>query len=872
MPSRTFQLAIATHLVPAYDQVGETQKAAHLAEEILPAAAQVFGESGSAYAQALFIAGTMNTRAARHDSAKRLFEQSVQILEHAPEHAHPLLPPALGSLAITYIAMGQWEEAEQLLSRALAMKWSFEGVDGSQLAPGTELFDVMVDNQLRDSPDLLRGLLELAAASAYQMRGELKLAEKYSRQACEKIRPTKHPLLGHALLSYGRVLAQRGDARRAQSVLEEALKTLADAYPGNDLALLPARLTLAITRVTTNPREAERQLSAIADTAQKRLGPDSEIAIDSHFQLGELYWNAGEHLKALDKLASAAGGILIQSQRRRLSAATSSLTLPNPSSTLMLTEFQAAVLSGKKVPPEERWTNWADDMFAVIQLSQQSVTGEALSMMAARVAAADPQIEALVRQREQAAVDRARIEHQVSQLLAKPPSSRNQSLDDVIARLKKQSVAVEEWDRKLTDRFPRYESMMRPAPIPLSSVSAALQPGEALLALHFPKDATFGIGWVIRKHSAGVRPLPVGYEKLTDQVRSLRAGLGAQNGGTLPAFDLALAHEIYKEVIGPLVDMLHDTRHLLVVSDYPLSSLPLSVLVTEEPQRQGHSGQSTDQGLLYQEAKWLGQEIAISVLPAVGTLTALRQARASAAAQPFVGFGDPLLEGRAGRERAPEGGPEAGTGIDINGIRALPSLPETARELRDIARNLNATAGDLYLREEATERQVKAMNLRDKKVIAFATHGAVSGELGSGEPGLVLTPPSFPDKLDDGFLGASEVSRLDLDADWVVLSACSTAAGDIPNATALSGLAKAFLYAGARSVLVSHWAVDSEAAAALTTATFALWNEQKHRPRAEALRLAQRSLLSTKKEPKWSHPAYWAPFILVGDGAATIGR
>ena len=106
------------------------------------------------------------------------------------------------------------------------------------------------------------------------------------------------------------------------------------------------------------------------------------------------------------------------------------------------------------------------------------------------------------------------------------------------------------------------------------------------------------------------------------------------------------------------------------------------------------------------------------------------------------------------------------------------------------------------------------MDLSDYRVLAFATHGLVSGELsGLGEPALVFTPPETGTEADDGLLTASEIATLELDADWVILSACNTAAADgTPGAEGLSGMAKAFFYAGARALLVSHWAVNSEAA------------------------------------------------------------
>jgi CHAT domain-containing protein len=105
--------------------------------------------------------------------------------------------------------------------------------------------------------------------------------------------------------------------------------------------------------------------------------------------------------------------------------------------------------------------------------------------------------------------------------------------------------------------------------------------------------------------------------------------------------------------------------------------------------------------------------------------------------------------------------------------------------------------------------------------------------------------------------------NLKLNADWVVLSACNTAASDGKGEEALSGLARGFFYAGSRSLLVTHWSVDSESAKELTTATFSHYTQNSKAPKAESLRQA---MLTVMAQPQYAHPAFWAPYALVGDG------
>ena len=172
----------------------------------------------------------------------------------------------------------------------------------------------------------------------------------------------------------------------------------------------------------------------------------------------------------------------------------------------------------------------------------------------------------------------------------------------------------------------------------------------------------------------------------------------------------------------------------------------------------------------------------------------------------------------------------------------------------------------------ATEATIKTLSDQGKlaqyRVLHFATHGTLAGEIeGTHEPGLILTPPKEQSDLDDGYLSASEVAALKLDADWVILSACNTTAGGAQGAEALSGLARAFFYAGARAMLVSHWSVDSTATVKLITSAVGATTHDKALGRAEALRRAMLAMID-KGEPPQAHPAYWAPFVVVGDGAA----
>jgi CHAT domain-containing protein len=156
--------------------------------------------------------------------------------------------------------------------------------------------------------------------------------------------------------------------------------------------------------------------------------------------------------------------------------------------------------------------------------------------------------------------------------------------------------------------------------------------------------------------------------------------------------------------------------------------------------------------------------------------------------------------------------------------------------------------------------------------VYFATHGLVAGDLekyakGKVEPALVLSIPDKPTDLDNGLLSASEVAQLKMNADWVVLSACNTAAAEKPGAEALSGLARAFFYAGARSLLVSHWEVDDETTANLMTKVFLLMRDNPNLSHGEALQQSILSIIDSATSDDELNPHLWAPFVVVGEPA-----
>jgi CHAT domain-containing protein len=287
----------------------------------------------------------------------------------------------------------------------------------------------------------------------------------------------------------------------------------------------------------------------------------------------------------------------------------------------------------------------------------------------------------------------------------------------------------------------------------------------------------------------------------------------------------------------------------------------------------------TPRGVDLKSIDWLIRRQAVAILPSVYSLKVLRGKNPKvAAAKPLIGFGDPVFQ-RGGTENGTRMAStrgyasfyRAGT-ADLEVLaKALPPLPETAGELRAVAKSLGAGEADLKLGNAATVTAVKQTKLDQYRIVYFATHALVSGETeqaakGLAEPAIVLSLPATATAFDDGLLTSSEAAQLKLNADWVVLSACNTAAADKPGAEALSGLARAFFYAGACALLVSHWAVESEPAVKLMTTMFADIAANPKLATAEALRQAMLATMDDRTNPEWANPTSWAPFVLIGEG------
>ena len=474
--------------------------------------------------------------------------------------------------------------------------------------------------------------------------------------------------------------------------------------------------------------------------------------------------------------------------------------------------------------------------------------------------------------------------------LFRKDDSNETKKDHLRARLSEITPLLKNLNSEIKEKFPRYAALTGRAPLSLSDTQKLLGDDEALVTFAGSYDGEKTHVFLVRNDAQQVYTADLSLKETQSLVKRIRRGITpVSKSKQLPAFDVGASHALYKRLLGPAEETLKGVRHLIVVPDGPLMSIPFGVLATgpgdgtsttaDAGTTRGRETSSVSKGKTtsssgYKSVPWLFKKYALTMLPSIASLKSLRLfARKSTARDPFIGFGDPLLEGDPQKCKDVRGGVDMvslfrGGVADVGKVRELCPLPKTSDELREIASFLKADKEEaLYLGERATETMVKKVKLDDSKVIAFATHGLLSMQtqkLGSVvEPALVLTPPDKATEEDDGLLTASEIAQLKMNADFVILSACNTAAGGEGNAEGLSGLAKAFFYAGARSLLVSHWPVESKAAAKLTTTLFKNLKDNPSLSRAEAFR---RSMMSLAANDNFAHPFFWAPFSIVGEG------
>jgi CHAT domain-containing protein/Tfp pilus assembly protein PilF len=812
--------------------------------------------------------------AGKYSEAIPLAEAMLAKLEKGPPTRD--LAGAMNNLAQLYGDVGRDAEAEPLYMRALAIMEKTVGVDSVEMAPELNNLAALYQRQLRyaeaeplfkralalsekqlpaNHPDIGRALNNLATCSEKQDRhAESEALTRRALALYEKVAGPESPPAATLLNNLAQIVKVQGRTAEAEPLIKRSL-AIREKVLGRDHPDVARSLNNLGDLYQREQRfaEAEPVFKRALDIRERAVGPDHPDTVASVNSLASLYQAGGR----------AADAVPLTERMIASGRAQSSIALA------VLFDAQR-----QQIMPTEKAL---DEALDVIQRGTQSSAASAVNKLAVRIAAGNDRLAELVRRDQDLASEAETLNKAVVAALSKQ-GQRDGAAQRGRERLAAIAAERAGLQKTFASEFPDYSALSNPLPLRAKEIQSLLAGDEAMVLFAIADKDSHVIA--LTREGFDWKRIPLGSEAISQKVSAFRRGLdisqASDASGKSKLFDLALANELYVALFGQVEAIVKDKRSLLVAPSGALTALPFHLLVTERP-----AAAIPEKLEGYREAAWLLKRQAVSVLPSVASLKALRGfARRDQAVKPMTGFGDPVFnpaDTSGGKRTASRSLTSAaytdfwrGAGVDRKMLAAaLSQLSDTADELNAVARDLGVPRSDIHLGSDASETTVKRTPLADYRIVYFATHGLVAGDVkGIAEPSLALSIPREPSALDDGLLTSSEVAQLKLNADFVVLSACNTIAGDRPGAEALSGLARSFFYAGARSLLVTHWAVVSEAATRLTISTFDRLKADPKIGRAEALRQAMLAYLNDTSSPQNAYPAFWGPFALIGEGAA----
>ena len=693
----------------------------------------------------------------------------------------------------------------------------------------------------------------------------------------------------------GMVMALQGNWKDADIQFLQAGRDLAEKQDSKRSILDNNPFVILTAIKMGRAKDVRAQLEKKYAGLQKRLGDKSANTAQARSLLGMARAQMGEKEAAFEDLTQASSVLISGSPSAEAdeddSKSYETILQREVLETYMalLADFHAAGKSsvGGIDPIAET--------FRIADKARGSIVQKALAASGARAVAGNEELSKLVRTEQDGRKSIAALNDFLANILSKPESQREpEAVEELRDQIESTREARADAIEEIEDRFPEYAKLINPQPATLEQAAAVLNPDEALITTYF--GAEHGYAWAVNaKGDKAFTRIGMGAEDIDDMISILRSALdpGVTGIADIPEFEVTTAHELYAGILGPLESVWKPTKNLILVAHGPLGALPISLLpTTAEPLAKKETLPFGG----YRSVKWLARTHSVTLVPSVGAMTALRRLPPAAEGRaPFVGFGDPYFNKQQQQKAAEQQVAQADTGVALRGVpitlrsalrgkgvgagelAKLPRLSDTASEVLSIAGALNAAPEkSVYLGEKATEEQVKSMDLSRYRVITFATHGLVPGELsGLVQPALAMSSPEITGNKDsDGLLTMEEILNLKLDADWVILSACNTAAGEGAGAEALFGLGQAFFYAGTRSLLASNWPVETTSAKALTTDIFRRQTLEPNLSRSEALRRSMMNLMEQgvsrdkngKAQFAFAHPMFWAPFSLIGDG------
>ncbi len=897
-PTHPDTMKTRDYLAEVYRMRGNYAKAESLSWRALAILETTLGPEHPQLVESLITLAHFLSEQGLHAKAEPLYRRALAIREKALGSGHIDVAASLEHLAAFYQGQQKYPQAEPLYQRALAIKEKLLGPSHI---------------------DLVSSINDLARNHADQ--GNYVEAERVYQRALairEKTLGPEHPDVAYSLHNLAHVYQAQKKYAQAEPLLLRALAIREKALgPEHPYVVADAASLALFYQAQGRSVQAEPFSRRARKVLDKDLGPDptieAELAQLEKQMLGSLAVVekafGPEHpdvASILDSYGSAlwimrqpakARPVYERARRLWLAIGRGNADLDDETLRNILSRGQsglrdyirllAAIARNPKIDPNS--ASAALDAFLVAEQLRGGAAQLALTRAGTRAAVGDPASAQLARKVQDLRVRREKVRNELTMEYGKaaaPGAGRLASLQQPAQQVDRD---LAETTDRLLKAFPKYAELASPEPIDVASVKQMLREDEALVN-YFTLDDRL-LTWLVKKHKEPVyRDIPIKRADFVKLVTRVRTSLDQSVNPDLPTgrlapFDVSGAHHLFKLMVEPLQEHLAGVKHLIFVPDEVSLPIPFGALVTRAEGEEYKNlanlyarklspspAEMTD----YAKLSWLARDYTITVLPSATSLRALRQIPRpkTSDVEPLIAFGDPALQG-GGRLRGGTMLASRGVSVQVDAIRKMDRLPGTSEELLAVAKAVGADPSKaLYLGERATKPTVMNLNrsgrLGKAQVISFATHGLIGGEVkGLKEPALVLTPPEKPNEQDDGLLSLEDILSLKLDnSDWLILSACNTAAPG-GSGEGLSGLVRAFFFAGAPSLLVSHWSVDDRATQALMTEVFQRYAKDKTMPRSEALRQGMLALMEKAEGQAayFAHPFAWAPFFLVGEGA-----
>jgi CHAT domain-containing protein len=803
--------------------------------------------------ETLEMLGFYQNRSDQLTNAEVTLTRSLELERQRPRENILRLGSSLNSLATNYERQGQFEKAEVLRRKSVEAAGGMDGTPSLALAVRLHDLGTTIGRQGRNADAV--AVLRRAEAVAVTFSGTNDVSVSYSQ------------------VMLAQELAKMGNYDEAIQTIDRAVSIRASKFGVNNPNTLAAmNYQGSILLGAKRPTEAALVLGQAVAAAVTGFGPDSPDLASLRVTYAQSLMLTGKSAAAHDQLDLAAS-ILGQPAFSRLDM----LMAPNRTALSSLGRLNSAAARMAYL----YLMSATDDRSSIgkaltaIQVSQRAFDSSAVWQAAARLTAKEPDIQALVKDQQSGNAELSKLRRSLVQAYQKNDSAQ---IKTIAASMTTQRQDLAARTIKIEEKFPTFFRLASGGGIRIEDLigtgkqAPLLKNHEALLIVFNNQDVSH-VAFISRSYQKVVK-IPISTKALTKLVMTLREATdisNSSNPSNLPVYDLNVANQLYKLIIEPFYNEFKDVRTLYVAPDGPLRALPFSLMVEK-------IGKGEDQFARYRNSSWLGDNMSLVTLPDISALGVLRSITPpSKASHPFLAFADPALQGTTNvrtlsafnvlRGNMPAASDATRTST---AVCAMQPLPETRKEAQAIAARFGTEKSKIFLGDDANEKNIFAMNadssLASYKVILFATHGLVAGEAGGSiDPALVLTPDSnckSESELGDGLLTSGEIATLSLDADWVILSGCNTAGSSGESKSApLSGLARAFFYAGARKLLVSHWSVDSTATADLISNVFASGGKAS----AGSLQKAMKAVRNSRGSLSYrAHPAFWGPFVMVG--------